>query len=333
MKFKCIRVLLIEDCYDSVELLRDQLMDAYSHGFEFEHADRLSKGLKILDRGETDVVLLDITLPDSQGLETFTKVYTHFPDVPILVMTNLDDETFAVKAVQEGAQDYLVKGRVDSSLLVRSIRYAIERHRTLKELKKAQLRMQHLALHDKLTNLPNRQLFLDILGKSVARAEREGKMVAVLFLDLDGFKRVNDDFGHMVGDLLLQSVAKRLKNCMRESDMVARVGGDEFVIIVDSIHSVKDVTKVSEKIVQEISRIFLLEGKELFVTASIGISLYPHDSLGIESLVKNADFAMYIAKRQGKNNYHYYLSELNRKDKNLMKSQIKSACYGKNEGD
>ncbi|GJQ58252.1 MAG: diguanylate cyclase [Candidatus Scalindua sp. AMX11] len=315
MKVECIRVLLIEDSYDSAQLLREELMDTHSHVFVLEHADRLSKGLEILRRGEIDVVLLDISLPDSQGLGTFTKVYRHSPDIPILVMTNLDDESFAVKAVQEGAQDYLVKGRVDSNFLVRSIRYAIERHRTLKELKLAQLKMQHMAHHDRLTGLPNRQLFLDILCKSVARASRDGNMVAVLFLDLDGFKSVNDNQGHLIGDLLLQNVAGRIKGCIRESDLVARVGGDEFIIIVDSIHSVRNVTRVSQKIVEETARVFILEGQELFVTASIGISLYPHDSSDMETLVKNADFAMYIAKRQGKNNFHYFLSELNEKER------------------
>ncbi|MDR4505529.1 MAG: diguanylate cyclase response regulator [Candidatus Scalindua sp.] len=329
MKVECIRVLLIEDSYDSAEILREELMDTHPNVFELEHADRLSNGLEVLGKGDTDVVLLDISLPDSQGLETFARVYKHSPDVPILVMTNLDDESFAVKAVQEGAQDYIVKGRVDRSLLVRSIRYAIERHRTLKELKQAQLKMQHMAHHDRLTGLPNRQLFLDILSKSVARASRDGRMVAVLFLDLDGFKSVNDNLGHLMGDLLLQSVAGRLKGCIRESDLVARVGGDEFVIIIDGIHSVKNVTKVSQKIVDETSRSFFLDGQELFVTASIGISLYPHDSSDMETLVKNADFAMYIAKRQGKNNYHYYLSELNEKDTKEKKANLRSVCNGK----
>ncbi len=333
MKVECIRVLLIEDSYDSAQLLREELMDTKANVFQLEHADRLSNGLEVLERGETDVVLLDISLPDSQGLDTFTRVNKHSPDVPILVMTNLDDESFAVKAVQEGAQDYLVKGRVDSNLLVRSIRYAIERHRTLKELKQAQLKMQHMAHHDRLTGLPNRQLFLDILCKSVARASRNGKMVAVLFLDLDGFKSVNDNQGHGVGDLLLQAVAERLRGSIRESDLVARVGGDEFIIIIDCIHSVKDVTKVSKKIVKETSRAFFLDGNELFVTASIGISLYPHDSSDMETLVKNADFAMYIAKRQGKNNYHYYLSELNEKEGTDKKSESQSVCNEKKEGE
>ncbi|MCP5007698.1 MAG: diguanylate cyclase [Planctomycetes bacterium] len=322
MKHTNIKVLLIEDNYDSAELLREELMDVHYKGFELLHADTLKKGLSVLGRGETDVVLLDISLPDSQGLDTFSRIHKQFPDVPILVMTNFDDESFAVKAVQEGAQDYLVKGRVDSNLLVRSIRYAIERHRTLKELKKAQLEMHHMAHHDRLTGLPNRQLFLDILSKAVARADRDGKRVAVLFLDLDGFKSINDTLGHSMGDLLLKAVAKRLQECIRESDLVARVGGDEFIIIIDSVHLVKDVTSISQKIVAEISRSYVLDGNEIFITTSIGISLYPDDSSDMETLVKSADFAMYVAKRLGKNNYHYCLSVLNETEGTLKKSEL-----------
>ena len=264
-----------------------------------------------INKGKFDVILLDISLPDSQGIDTFIKTYTSAPNIPIIVMSNLDDESFAVKAVQEGAQDYLVKGCADGNLLARSIRYYIERHQMLKKLEKAQYQLRHLAYHDSLTGLPNRKLFHDHLHRSVAQARRDSKMVAVLFVDLDEFKQINDTLGHDIGDLLLQSVAKRLTDCIRESDITARVGGDEFILILNGINSVQDAAKVAQKIVESLSSGFFLGGHKLTVTSSIGISLFPNDSNDSETLVKNADLAMYNAKEHGRNNYKFFLLDLN----------------------
>lgn len=311
MESGIIKVLLIEDNQDSILLMRETLLEENYNKFELVCAERLSTGLEYLSKGGIDVILLDMSLPDSQGIDTLIKAHGHAPEVPIIVLTNLDEETFAVKTVQEGAQDYLVKGTVDSNLLVRSIRYAIERQRMLEKLEQVQLRLQRLAHYDNLTELPNRQMFYDFLNKSVARARRHAKILAVLFLDLDKFKVINDTLGHSVGDLLLQSVAKRLSGCIRESDIVARLGGDEFTLILDGINSVHDAAKVAQTIIKTLSKVFILEGNKLFITTSIGISLYPYDSYDTETLVKNADFAMYSAKEYGRNNYKFFLSNLN----------------------
>jgi diguanylate cyclase (GGDEF)-like protein len=181
----------------------------------------------------------------------------------------------------------------------------------IKELEQTQLRLKHLALHDSLTDLPNRNLFYDHLNKSVARAKRQEGMLAVLFIDLDEFKNINDKLGHSVGDLMLLSVAKRLTECIRESDIVARMGGDEFTIILDDVNSVDDTAMVAEKILEAMSVPFVLEGNKISITASIGISVYPNDSSDKDALMKNSDTAMYMAKEKGKNNYRFFLSELN----------------------
>jgi len=318
MKPETVRVLLIEDNPDSILIIQKMLAEDNHGDFVLTSAKQLSTGLKRLGEKERviDVVLLDMALPDSHGLDTLIKVQDLTSEVPIVVLSNHDDEMFAIKAVQQGAQDYLIKGGVNGDLLVRSIRYAIERHRMRKELERAQTRLQHMAHHDNLTGLPNRHLFYDYLEKSVARAYRHGKILAVLFIDFDKFKHVNDTMGHAEGDLLLISAAKRMADCIRESDIVARIGGDEFMIMLDSIKSAHAAAKVAHKIQEAMSKIIIVEGREHFVTTSIGISLYPLDSSDVDTLIKNADSAMYNAKECGRNNYKFFLSDLN--DKTLI---------------
>lgn len=160
--------------------------------------------------------------------------------------------------------------------------------------------LSYLAYHDPLTGLPNRLLFMDRLAQSVARAHRNKEMTAVLFIDLDRFKQVNDTLGHATGDLLLQNVAERLMNCLREGDTLARLGGDEFTMIIDS-NGVNNCEVVARKILHELSREFMLNGHSVKISGSIGASLYPCDSSGIDNLLDHADIAMYLAKAHGGN--------------------------------
>jgi diguanylate cyclase (GGDEF)-like protein len=303
-----IRILLIEDNQDSILLLQEELFEDNGNGkFEMEVAERLSTGLEFLSKGGIDVILLDLTLPDSQGIDTFHKVKSHVPDIPVIVLSNFDDESFAVKAVQEGAQAYLVKGKVDKDLLVRTIRYSIERNQMLRKLEQAQVELEKLAHYDGLTGLLNRDLFNEHLSKSISRANREKKMMALLFLDLDKFKAINDTLGHAIGDLLLQSVAKRITSCVRKSDVAARQGGDEFVIALEGIGHEEGAAVVAQRIIEELSNVYILEDKEFSITTSIGISLCPRDSVDVDTLVKNADTAMYNAKTCGRNNYKFFV--------------------------
>jgi len=179
------------------------------------------------------------------------------------------------------------------------------------ERKIAEERLTHLANHDHLTNLPNRLLFIDRLTQVLTRLPYRKRQAAVLYLDLDHFKQINDTLGHPVGDLLLVSVSERLKSCVRSGDTVARLGGDEFAIILVDMARAEDVSKVAQKIVDTMSKLFTVTGYELFVTTSIGISLYPSDGEDAETLMKKADTAMYRAKGQGRNNYQLYSSALN----------------------
>lgn len=185
--------------------------------------------------------------------------------------------------------------------------------RDITERKHAEERIRHLAHHDALTNLPNRRMFIDRLHQAIATAKRNHTNLAVMFLDLDKFKPVNDDFGHDVGDLLLKEAAKRLQNCVRESDTVARTGGDEFIVLLPVIEAEQDAVNVAEKILHTIIQPFKLAGHSIHISSSIGISLYPEHGIDEETLTKNADAAMYQAKNSGRDNVKLYRSEMGAK--------------------
>lgn len=179
------------------------------------------------------------------------------------------------------------------------------------EHKQAEEHMRHLAHYDALTDLPNRTLFNDRLGQVLIQAHRNRCKAAVMFLDLDRFKTINDTLGHGIGDLLLQEAAARLKDCVREGDTVSRLGGDEFVVLLPEIIDADDVHAVARKLLTAVAQPFTLDGHELHISASIGISFYPDNSTDAEILMKNADAAMYRAKEAGRNNYQLYHADMN----------------------
>jgi len=185
--------------------------------------------------------------------------------------------------------------------------------RDITERTYAEEQIKHLAYHDALTNLPNRLLFKDRLTVALSHANREGSSLAVLFLDLDRFKVINDSLGHNIGDQLLQAVAARLQTCVRESDTVARLGGDEFTVLLPHLHRSDDAVPVAQKIIEAIRHPFHIEGREFFSTTSIGISLFPEDGTDAETLIKNADTAMYQAKEVGRDNYQLFNAHVNAK--------------------
>lgn len=170
------------------------------------------------------------------------------------------------------------------------------------QLKKLYEQMAKHATHDSLTSLPNRKHFYDQLAETMASAKQEGRGFTVLYLDLDGFKAINDDLGHAVGDQLIERTARRLEKCVRKADMVARVGGDEFIVILRDI-APSDIAKVAEKIIESLAEPFMIAGKTLSITTSIGVATYPQDGEDVNTLIHSADSAMYEAKRNGKNGY------------------------------
>ena len=185
--------------------------------------------------------------------------------------------------------------------------------RDITERTYAEEQIKHLAYHDALTNLPNRLLFKDRVTVALSHAQRERTPLAVLFLDLDRFKVINDSLGHNIGDQLLQAVSSRVQTCVRDSDTVARLGGDEFTILLPHLHRSEDAAPVAQKIIEAIRHPFTIEGRELYITTSIGISLFPEDGTDAEALIKNADTAMYQAKEVGRDNYQLFNAVVNAK--------------------
>ncbi len=216
------------------------------------------------------------------------------------------ETTFGVLVVQSYNQGIRF-GEQDMEVLIfvsQHIASALER-------KQAAETIRHLAYHDSLTSLPNRMLFRDRFLHALALAHRKKEILAMLFLDLDRFKKINDTLGHAAGDRLLQAVAERLKKMLREGDTIARLGGDEFMILLSGVKAVEDAAKVAEKILFAIRPSFTINGHELHITTSIGISLYPYDGHDTDTLVKNADIALYRAKEYGRNNYQLYTASMN----------------------
>lgn len=199
--------------------------------------------------------------------------------------------------------------------------------RDISERRRAENEIRKLAYHDTLTGLPNRSLFLDRLHQALAHAQRANHLLAILFLDLDRFKDVNDTLGHARGDLLLQHVATRLSENVRRCDTVARLGGDEFVVLLTAVKSDRDVSVVAEKILEDLSRSVDLDGQQVFTGCSIGVVLYPHDGADAQTLLKHADMAMYAAKDRGRNTYQFFSEEMNRKaiDRHQLEIKLRHA--------
>jgi len=432
---KPLSVLLIEDSPEEAELIQVMLTQSRRERVCVEHVSRLCDGLACLASAPVDVILLDFSLPDSKGLVSFEKVRAAAPHVPIVILTNLDDEETALLAVREGAQDYLVKRQVDNELLLRSIRYAIERmhaeralweseeryalavsgandgiwdwnlttgiayfsprwkamlgyrddeigfgieewfsrvhpedntglrkaleahlaghqphfeheHRMFNKSdtpiwvlsrglavrgaggnatriagsltdttarKRAEEQLLHDALYDALTQLPNRTLFLDHLSLAMEQARRrKDSMVALLFMDLDRFKNINDSLGHSVGDELLIELARRLTQFLRPGDTVARLGGDEFVILLNDVQGAGDATRVAERVQDLICEKLLVGGREVFTSASIGVALSNSSYKAPEEILRDADTAMYRAKAAGRGCYQVFDQTMHR---------------------
>ncbi|MCX7627880.1 MAG: EAL domain-containing protein [Methylophilaceae bacterium] len=299
MNTDTLNLLLIEDHPGDIRLVQEILDAEGAEQFALITANCLEEAVAMLQRLKADVILLDLQLPDGTGLDSLLRIQAVAPDVPIVVMSNIADEQLALQSVQRGAQDFLVKNHVNEHLLLRALRYAMERKRLEEQLYK-------LAHQDSLTGLANRKLFYDRLKTALATARRHELPLALLLLDINDFKPINDTHGHQAGDQLLQEVARRITECVREADCVARIGGDEFTLILADIREAGDAAAAARKILSQFERPFSIQGRELTVHASIGISLYPDDAAHLEDLVRAADTAMYRAKKEGGNAYSFY---------------------------
>jgi diguanylate cyclase (GGDEF)-like protein/PAS domain S-box-containing protein len=442
MPIEHIAVLLVEDNPGDARLIRELFAEgsptgAASPDFSVRTAETLRAAIECLRKERFDVLLVDLSLPDSHGLETVQRILPGARSTPIVVLTGSADEALAMRALQAGAEDYLVKGESDAHILKRSIRYAIERKATrtrlrdseeklssilasidnvvwssagnrllylspvaqavygrpveqfyanenlwfdiihrddvtsvreaaaqlpeqgnmrceyrilrpdgevrwveerstavrdeagkiirvdsvasdITERKRHELRAEYLASHDSLTDLANRNLLADRLAQSIIHARRLHRMLALLYLDLDRFKDYNDTFGHDFGDKLLKLVASRLKTAIRAGDTVARQGGDEFIILLTDLSTQEAAVDVAVKLLESFSVPFMIDGRMLHVTTSIGAAIYPTDAQDATALLSNADMAMYRAKEEGGNSFQFYSGEMTHRTKERL---------------
>jgi diguanylate cyclase (GGDEF)-like protein len=276
MSERSTAVLLIEeDAGDSAQI--EAMLGAAGSRFELSRASSITEASDLLEDRNFDVVLLDLDLPGGGGLSSVSLLQDSAPGVPIVVLTTDADESLALQAVQVGAQDYLLKGRNEA---------------------------------DHLTGLVNKSLFKDRLSHALTRTAREDSLLALLFIDLDRFKHINDTHGHHIGDLLLKSCAQRMRGTLRKVDTLSRLSGDEFGVVAEDIKDVQHGPTVARKILDSLKQPFILEGQEVSITLSIGIVVSPFDGSDPERLLRNADEAMYRAKDAGGNGFRMFNEEL-----------------------
>ncbi|HEY7546623.1 MAG TPA: diguanylate cyclase, partial [Blastocatellia bacterium] len=219
-----MRILMVEDNPIDARLLEAILSKAELGDLQITQSATLADAFGLAEENRFDCILLDLFLPDSYGIETVTRMHRSAADLPIVVMTSLDDAGFGIQALQAGAQDYLVKGHIGARMLARSVRYAIERNRM-------QMEIRNLSLKDELTGLYNRRGFLALAEQQLKLAQRSARDLLLLFADVDGLKYINDTFGHREGDYAIKNSAEILRKTFRRSDIIARIGGDEFTVL------------------------------------------------------------------------------------------------------
>ncbi|MDO8682182.1 MAG: EAL domain-containing protein [Armatimonadota bacterium] len=305
-----MRALIAEDDPVSRHLLEAMLV---KWGYTVVVATNGSEAWGILNGEDAPrLAILDWMMPDMDGLQVCKEIrkQTDRPYIYILLLTARSGKQDIVEGMTAGADDYIAKPFNSHELKVR-LRAGRRIIELQAELMSARAELQEQATHDALTGLPNRLLFSDRLTQRLALARRSQQALAVMFLDLDRFKIINDTLGHNVGDGLLKQVAERLGECLREVDTLARMGGDEFTVILGDVTCPQDAVFVADRVLEALSEPFNVDSHELYISASIGISLFPTHGSDVETLVKNADTAMYRAKEGGRNRYQIYSEPLN----------------------
>jgi diguanylate cyclase (GGDEF)-like protein len=255
--------------------------------------------------------LIVLDLGAGPGIDQLTQLRLRLPSVPVIAVGDSDDEAFAMRALASGARAYLQRSEVNPRLLATLLANALESHRTIRELGSTRERARYLASHDQLTGLANRTLFHEQLDRALEVARRSRHKAAVLYIDLDGFKAINDTLGHAVGDGLLRGIARQITRCLRDGDVAARLGGDEFAVLLPSLADEQQASAFAEQLLAALERPIPLSDRSLLTTASIGVALFPKDGLESEDLLRKADTAMYTAKERGRNAFACYSQAMN----------------------
>ncbi len=305
---RTLRLLIVEDDPASASLLRELLGTSTNPHFAVRHVTTAAEACAEVDAGDVDMVLLDLGLPDAKDLEALTKLEDCLDEIPVIVLTGRNDETLAKDALHRGAEDYLLKGTLDRGSLLRAIRYAVERHRSVrdlarmkKELESANRHLERLTLIEPLTELLNRRGLQQALSREIQILARGTGRAALLVVDLDDFKSVNETLGHAAGDVALKEVGRRLRASVRAIDSVGRLGGDEFMLILPDT-SPAEVGRVADRIRLGISTAIIQHSHgTVHVTASIATMLLTPDMPALDEVLSRAHLLLSRAKNEGKN--------------------------------
>ena len=291
-----IRVLLVEDNPGDAKRAIEMLREKENGEIEVTHVERLSSALRRLNQESFDAIVMDQTLVDTHGLDTLDLIQAALGRLPIVVLGEKDNEAADQQMIQHGAQEVVMKDGSTAAQLTRAVRHAVER-------KKAEQNLSYLAQQDPLTTLANRVLFRDRMIHAVAMAKRKKQVVGLVLCGLDRFKETVWAFGEEMGDLLLKEAADRLKKCLREVDTAARLGGDEFTCLMEGVNSRPDMEIIGSRILKAFAQPCVIENKEVPVTVSLGLVVYPLDGQETDGLFASAKAAMESAREAGGNRY------------------------------
>lgn len=328
-------ILVANDDDLTRELTRSVLVEG---GFRVEEAHDGEVAVAQFTRLQPDLVIMDVMMPKLDGFGACSQMREiesadeHVEGLtPIIMLTALDDVDAVRRAFDAGATDFITKP-IHWPLFIHRIRYAARTHRIAKELGAEKKRLEHVTNYDPVTNLANRNLINDRLDHAVVEARRRPQVLGVILIDLDRFKIINDSYGHELGNTVLKLIANRLHQFTRESDTLGRIGGDEFIILAKQLHDPSDASRIATTVIDALKEPFDIDGIEIIVTASLGIATYPLDGLDSDTLIKNAEAAMYQAKSGGRDGFQFFTESLNQtaRERLSLETQLRHAL-DKNE--